>query len=289
MAPLSSRRIPLKTGLAYHLLEWDAESDHTVLLLHGYLDFAWTFARMVEAGLAGSYHIVAPDLRGHGDSDRVGAGGYYHFADYLPDVHDLVRQTARRRLSIVGHSMGGSVASWLAGSFPSRVERLALLEGLGPPETPTPTGPGRVTSWINAWDRVVDKPARSFAGIEDAAARLMEHDALLDVDLARELAERGTTVGEDGRRRWKHDPLHATIGPYGGFRFDVAARFWERIHCPVLLVEGSASEFRHPPAELDRRAACFKDVRRATLEGAGHMMQRHQPAKLARLLTEFLG
>jgi hypothetical protein len=112
---------------------------------------------------------------------------------------------------------------------------------------------------------VVDKPARSFAGIEDAAARLMEHDALLDVDLARELAERGTTVGEDGRRRWKHDPLHATIGPYGGFRFDVAARFWSASTAPVLLVEGSASEFRHPPAELDRRAACFKDVRRATL------------------------
>jgi pimeloyl-ACP methyl ester carboxylesterase len=289
MASLISRRVPLRTGLTYHLLEWDAASDHTVLLLHGYLDFAWTFARMVEAGLAGAYHLVAPDLRGHGDSDRVGAGGYYHFADYLADVHDLVRQTARRRLSIVGHSMGGSVASWFAGTFPARVERVTLLEGLGPPETPTLTGPERVASWISAWDRVVDRPPRSFASLDEAAARMREHDALLDGDLARELAERGTVVDDDGRRRWKHDPLHATIGPYGGFRFDVAARFWQGIQCPVLLVEGAASELRLPPGELDRRLGCFKEIQRATVTGAGHMMQRHQPAKLARLISEFLG
>jgi pimeloyl-ACP methyl ester carboxylesterase len=244
---------------------------------------------MVEQGLAGSYHVVAPDLRGHGDSDRIGAGGYYHFADYVPDVHDLIRQTARRRLSIVGHSMGGSVASWYAGTFPQRVERVVLLEGLGPAEAPTPTGPERVSTWIVAWERVVDKPPRTFATVEEAAARLMEHDALLDPALAHELAARGTIATGDGRLRFKHDPLHATVGPYGGFRLELAARFWSRIHCPVLHVEGGASDFRLPPAELLRRTECFKDLQSATLDGAGHMMQRHKPAKLARLISEFLG
>src|SRR5262245_26616302 len=133
-----SRRIPLATGLTCHVLEWggaDAALDHTVVLLHGFLDLAWTWVPTVEAGLAGRFHVVAPDVRGHGDSDRVGPGGYYHFIDYLADLDALVRTLGRRRLSLVGHSMGGSIASYYAGVYPDRVHRLALLEGLGPPET----------------------------------------------------------------------------------------------------------------------------------------------------------
>jgi pimeloyl-ACP methyl ester carboxylesterase len=285
------RRLNLRTGLAYHLLEWDAPTDHTIVFLHGFLDFGWSFVRLIEAGLAGRYHVLAPDLRGHGDSDRVGPGGYYHFADYLPDLHDLIRQAARPRLSIVGHSMGGTVGSWYAGTFTTRVEKLVLLEGLGPPETPTPTGPERVASWIESWARVVERPLRTFESVDEAAARLREHDPLLDPDLAIELAAHGTAPvsADDGRLRFKHDPLHTTLGPYGGFRTDVSARFWSRIACPVLLVEGGASDFRHDPAEIARRIAFFRDLRRATLQGAGHMMQRHRPRDLAKLIDSFVG
>src|SRR5262249_10524326 len=83
------KRLRRGTGLHYNVVEWDAPGDHTVLLVHGFLDFAYGFAPLVEAGLEGRFHLVAPDLRGHGDSDRVGAGGYYHFADYIADLHDL--------------------------------------------------------------------------------------------------------------------------------------------------------------------------------------------------------
>ena len=289
VARVKERRVELKTGLGYHVLEWDADTDHTVLLLHGFLDFAWSFAPLVESGLAGTYHVIAPDLRGHGDSDRVGAGGYYHFADYLPDVHDLVRKLGRKRLSIVGHSMGGTVASYYTATFPARVEKLALLEGLGPPETPMPIGPERMLSWISAWERVNDRPQRSYASVEEAAQRLREHDRLLSVELSSELARRGTSEGEDGRLRFKHDPLHATLGPYGGFQLEIAIRFWRRIECPTLLVEGGVSELRHAPDEMARRTGAFNDLQRAVLDGAGHMMQRHQPERLSRLLTTFLG
>ena len=75
-----SRRISLSTGLNYHVLEWaptDPGCDHTVVLLHGFFDFAWGFEALVNGGLVGRYHLVAPDLRGHGDSDRIGPGGYF--------------------------------------------------------------------------------------------------------------------------------------------------------------------------------------------------------------------
>src|SRR4051812_19362021 len=106
----ASRKVQLGTGLSYHLLEWDGGGDHTVILLHGFLDNAWGWQAAVDAGLGDGLHVVAPDLRGHGDSDWIGAGGYYHFPDYLADLHDLITQVGRARVSLVGHSMGGSVA-----------------------------------------------------------------------------------------------------------------------------------------------------------------------------------
>jgi pimeloyl-ACP methyl ester carboxylesterase len=283
---MRSQKIMLGTGLAYHVLEWGADEphDHTVLLLHGFLDLAWGWRATVEAGLAGRFHVIAPDMRGHGDSDRVGAGGYYYFADYVADVHELVKSLARKRLSIVGHSMGGSIASYYTGSFPARVEKLALLEGLGPPPQ-APPSPERVQAWLAAWERVRNATPRSYASVEEAAARLREHDHLLGAELSLELAEHGTIDDGSGRLRFKHDPLHATQGPYG-FQLDWAMRFWRAITCPVLLVEGDQSVFRTGDAEA--RIACFSNAQKSVLPGAGHMMQRHQPAALARILDDFL-
>src|SRR5207245_10840794 len=122
-----------------------------------------------------------------------------YLADSRADVHARAQKVGRTRVSIVGHSMGGSVASYYAGSFPSRIHRLALLEGLGPPAQ-SPPGPERVVAWLNGWERVRATPPRSYASVEEAAARLREHDRLLDAALSRELAEHGTVEAADGRR-----------------------------------------------------------------------------------------
>jgi pimeloyl-ACP methyl ester carboxylesterase len=284
-----SRKVSLATGIDYHILEWggdDTSRDHTVLLVHGFLDIAWGWAATVRAGLGERYHVIAPDMRGHGDSDRVGAGGYYHFMDYLADLHELVGQVSRGTLSIVGHSMGGSISSYYTGSYPDRVHRLVVMEGMGPPESDTPA-PTRVSNWLAGWKRARERGQRSYENVAAAAAQLQKNDSLLDADIARELAELGTVVGDDGRLRFKHDPLHATMGPYP-YRVDIAAQFWRAITCPVLLIEADKSGFRHTPEEAERRHGAFADARHAVLRDAGHMMQRHQPAALAELLIEFL-
>lgn len=286
-----SRRVRLGTGLNYHLIEWghdDPSLEHTVLLIHGFLDFAWGWEEAVNAGLRGRYHVVALDLRGHGDTDPVGAGGYYHFFDYLADVDAVARHVARKRLSLVGHSMGGSVASYFTGAFPDRIHRLAVLEGLGPPAESLDGVPDRISRWLAGWERARQQPPRAMASLDEAAARLCKHDPRLDPTLARRLAELGTTVDADGKRRFKHDPLHLTSGPYP-FLLGVAETLWRRITCPVLLVDAEQTEFKSFSEEHLRRATCFRDARRATIDNAGHMMQRHQPHELARQLVEFLG
>ena len=289
MSQPQSRRLPLATGLTYHLLEWGAENaalDHTVVLVHGFLDLAWSWEEVVAAGLDGSFHVIAPDMRGHGDSDWVGAGGYYHFFDYLADLHEVIRLTARARVSLVGHSMGGSIASYYSGTYPERVHRLALLEGMGPPEGED-TNPQRVASWIAEWQKARARPPRSYASLDEAAERLRANDPLLDAQRARRLAEHGTTRTDGDRLRFKHDPLHVTMGPIA-FRLEMAKRFWQRIACPVLVVDGSESVFRLSAEDTRRRRAALGQLEEAVLEGAGHMMQRHQPVTLARLLGRFL-
>lgn len=282
----ASRMLDLGTGLRYHILEWDAASEHTVVLVHGFLDLSWGWHPVVEAGLVGRFHIVAPDMRGHGDSDRAGAGGYYHFMDYLADLHALIEQVGRTRVSLVGHSMGGSICSYYAGTFTDQVTRLALLEGLGPPE-PEPKMPRRLRGWIESWKRIRTTRSRTYASVDEAASRLRAHDPLLSAELARFLAEKGTVGAEDGGRRFKHDPLHMTRGPYP-YQVALAAELWRNIACPVLLVDGSESTFHQQGDETAQRYSHFKSPRRVTLQGAAHMMQRHRPAELARLLADFL-
>jgi pimeloyl-ACP methyl ester carboxylesterase len=297
----SSRTLSTGSGLDLHALEWNADSDatHTVFLVHGFLDFAWTWQPVVQAwaehspaGLTG-LHLVAPDMRGHGDSDRIGAGGYYHFLDYLGDLHELVRTLGRQRVSLVGHSMGGSICAYYAGSFPDAISRLAVLEGLGPSEESIDM-PKRVRTWLSSWRRARERTPSSYSDAAEAVERIMHHDPRLTRELARELVAHGTRPlsGDGGpdthRVVFKHDPSHMTAGPYP-FQLALAESFWSGVQCPTLYVEGSESSFRHASEQTERRLSRFAGpVQRAVVQGAGHMMQRHRPAAVAELLARFL-
>jgi pimeloyl-ACP methyl ester carboxylesterase len=252
------------------------------VLVHGFLDLAYGWHEVAER-LATRAHVIAPDLRGHGDSDWIGAGGYYHFFDYIADLDEVIARLARARLVVIGHSMGGSVASYWTGTRPTRAAALALLEGLGPPDQSDAELTGRTAQWIDAWRKARGK-AKPMSSVAEAAARLRKHDPLLGEALASKLAAAGTRTTEHGLV-WKHDPLHLTMGPYP-FRRDHAAQYWRRISCPVLIVDGAQTMMNLPDAERAARRAHFANHRHVTLPGAAHMMQRHQPAALANLLLE---
>ncbi len=282
------RRLLLDTGLHYSYLEWNPDASHTstVVLIHGFLDIAWSWQPLVASTIGSRYHIVAPDMRGHGDSDWVGPGGYYHFPDYIADLNALIRHTARHKLFLVGHSMGGVIASYYAGTFPDSVLRLALLEGTGPEEN-TASMPDRVRSWISGWRRANETPNRHYQSTAHAAARLRKHDPLLDETMAQELAQHGTRVTSKGTVQFKHDPRHLAPNPYP-FHVETAAQFWQQITCPVLLLDGSDSKFRTVVADSDHRRRRFLNAEHDTICGAGHRMHCHQPTATGSRLQEFL-
>ena len=227
--------------------------------------------------------MIAPDLRGHGDSAWIGAGGYYHFMDYVADLDDVIGRLARSRVILVGHSMGGSISGYYAGVRPERLSALALLEGLGPPDMARLDGPDRTATWIEGW-RTARGKARPMPTLDEAVRRLRKHDALLDEALARRLAEAGTRAVPGGFA-WKHDPLHMTFGPYA-YRLETAIKYWQRVTCPVLIVDGAQSTLNLPEAERAARRAHFANHRHVVIDHCGHAIQRHQPAALAELVLE---
>lgn len=272
-------------GLRHRVLEWDGGGRGTVLCLHGFLDSAWAWMEVGPALARAGHHVVAPDLRGFGDSERVGAGGYYYFTDYLLDVADLAAALRRERLAVVGHSMGGSIAAQYAASFPGEVTRVAMLESIEfdqPPEPP----PRRVAAWAAAVRLARGRPARVFPTLEAAAARILEIDPRCPAATARLLAERSTRAA-DGGWSFKHDPLHVTPSPFP-FDLERVKSFWRALACPVLLLQGAETELPLPP-DLPQRLACFASASRVLVPGAGHMLLRHAPGEVSRLLLEFLG
>jgi pimeloyl-ACP methyl ester carboxylesterase len=206
--------------------------------------------------------------------------------DYVADLDDVIRQTAHGRVVLVGHSMGGSVASYYAGTRPDRVAALVLVEGLGPPDMMGGEGPTRTAAWIDAWRGARDKE-KTMASLDDAIVRLKKHDDRLDDALARKLATYGTrpSTGAPDRLVWKHDPLHATFGPYT-YRLETAKKYWERITCPVLAIDGAQSKLNLSDMERATRRATFKNIRHLVIEDAGHAVQRHQPQQLAAAILE---
>jgi len=271
-------------GLRHRVLEWDGGGQDTVLCLHGFLDSAWAWMGIGPDLARAGFHVVAPDLRGFGDSERVGAGGYYYFTDYLLDVADLAAALRRERLAVVGHSMGGSIAAQYAASFPGEVTRVAMLESIEfdqPPEPP----PRRVASWAAAVRQARGRPARVFPTLEAAAARIREIDPRCPPATARLLAGRSTRA-DDGGWSFKHDPLHVTPSPFP-FDLERVKSFWRALRCPVLLLQGAETELPLP-ADLPERLACFASARHVVVPGAGHMLLRHAPAEVSRLLADFL-
>jgi len=269
-------------GLRHHLLEWGAGGT-VVLLLHGFLEHAhvWDLAAPELAGAG--YHVYALDWRGHGDSEWIGAGGYYHFADYTADLAFLVRALGGRA-ALVAHSMGAGAALVYAGTEPERVAALALVDALGPPDAGTASAPGRFAAWLADLERLGERERVARVG-GDPAARLRERFPRFPAAVAAHLAAHGTRAHGDGRA-WKFDPLHQTTSPQP-YQVAQAREFWRRITCSVLYVEGGDSPLRLDPADTAERLRILR-ARRVTLPGMGHHPHLEAPERFAEIVRGFL-
>ena len=156
-------------GLDLHLTRWGpqpADPAAPVLLLHGWADTGDTFQFMVDAFRA-DWPLVALDWRGFGRSEWAREG--YWFPDYLADLDALLEQLSPRAPApLIGHSMGGNIASLYAGLRPERVRCVVNLEGFGLPRTTPEQAPAQLRKWL---DQVKTAPAlKDYESFEQLAS-----------------------------------------------------------------------------------------------------------------------
>lgn len=288
MTPPKERAIDVR-GLKIHYLEWGERGAEPFFLIHGFLDHARSWQPFVGALEKQSRRpgwIVAPDCRGHGDSGWVGSGGYYHFADYLWDLDRIIESLDVKRLTLMGHSMGGTIAFLYAGTFPEKIVKLVLVEGIGPQPAKFADAPPRMARWLAEVKALPQRKIVEYATPEKAAERLRRTNPKLKPDLALELARSGMKRTAGGKWVWKFDPLHRTIAPQP-FYSQQAIEYFRRIACPVLLVHGADSR-QTPRPDAEERLAAIGDRTIAEIENAGHMIHHDNPERLAQVVTDFL-
>ncbi len=272
-------------GLRLHYADWGNDAAPPLILIHGGRDHCRSFDRIARA-LEPHFHVLAPDLRGHGDSEWT-KGGSYALPEYVYDLTRLVRLTGAKEVTLIGHSMGGMVGMAYAGTFPDTVSRLIVLDGVvvAPTAQKAPAHE-RMAKWIAQLDTLDARAPRSYGTIADAAAQMTAHNTRLTPDLALHLATHGVRQNGDGTYGWKFDPCQRVMAPHRLWPDDYLA-LWSRITCPTLLVGAGESFLGDPTA--NGAVNHFQQARAETIAGAGHWLHHDKPDEVLGLIRSFLG
>jgi pimeloyl-ACP methyl ester carboxylesterase len=275
--------------LRLHYVDWGNEDAPALLLIHGGRDHCRNWDWVAER-LADRYHVIAPDLRGHGDSEWAPGSGYNEI-NYVYDIAQLIHQKRMAPVTIIAHSLGGSIALLYSGTFPETVKQVVSIEGLGPSpamlETRRKTGiDQRLRSWIENRRKNAGRTPRKYASIEDAIARMKEENTHLNDEQARHLTIHGAVQNEDGTYSWKFDNAVRLGGGPAGLPVEDQRHIWSRITAPVLLVRGTDSWASDPSA--DGRIGHFQNARLVNIEHAGHWSHHDQLDTFMQHVNEFL-
>ncbi len=281
-------RVYFSQRLRLHYVDWGNPEAPPLILLHGGRDHCrnWDW---VAAGLREHWHIIAPDLRGHGDS-AWSASGHYPMASYIYDLAQLIHSQRLAPVSIVAHSLGGNIALRYSGIYPQTVHRLVAIEGLGP----GPRGAGerdrkpiheRMTAWIEEQRARASEVPWRYPSLDAALKRMREANKHLSDAVARHLTEHAVNQNEDGTFCWKFDP-YVRVWPPNDMTREEIATLWSRIACPVLLAYGKES-WATNPAE-DGRLEYFQNARVLSVAGAGHWVHHDRLELFVREVRGFL-
>jgi pimeloyl-ACP methyl ester carboxylesterase len=272
-------------GVPYHFREWGPEHAPCLILLHGSRDSGASYQFVVDA-LQSEWHVVAPDWRGHGSSGWT--PGSYWQAEFVADLDGLLDFFAHDRpVTLVGHSMGGNVASLFAGVAPSRVRHLVMLDAVGDLLNRAPINMHEVLQQI-LQTRYPGEP-RVYLGLDGLASQLMLRNPRLDqaraeflaMEMARPVQGGYVRCGDPSFRR-SQPSLHRT---------DDWLSIWCHITAPVLIVRSSDARPNSPlndPAQLQSKLAAFSDVRTVIVPETGHNVHHDAPSFIAGAIERFV-
>jgi len=261
--------------LKLHYVDWGNPEKPLAVLVHGGRDHARNWDWVAQA-LRTDYHVIAPDLRGHGDSEWA-RGSEYAMVEYVVDIAQLLSQLNSFPVILIGHSLGGGIVLQYSGVYPDKVRKVVAIEGLGPPphmiQQQSKHAHERMQLWITQMRELAGRLPRRYKTLDEAVRRMREANTRLSEAQAYHLTVHGTNRNEDGTYIWKFDNYVRAQSPYR-FNVDDAWGIWGRIHCPTLLFRGMESWASDP--EQDGRAKAFRNVKVVNVPSAGHWVHHDQ-------------
>lgn len=283
--PSFSERKPSRREIVLHghrvSYRTAGDGGPVVLLIHGIVGCAEQWDQVVPL-LAERYTVLAPDLLGHGRSDKP--RGDYSLGAYAASVRDLLVALGHRRATVVGHSLGGGVAMQFAYEYPPFVERLVLVSS------------GGLGREVHLMLRAATLPGSELVlpliaherlhGIGSALAGLLGRLGLqAGTDLA-EMARGYGSLADAGARQAFIHTLRAVL-EFGGQRVSATDRLYLAALLPSLIIWGG----KDPLIPVEHAAAASRGLPNSRLEvfeNAGHFPQLHDPVRFALTLIEFI-
>lgn len=276
-------------------LTWGNTNQPVMILVHGIKDLAWSMASIAEA-FADNYFVIAPDLRGHGDSENPGSYAMPHF---VADLKALYQHFAIEQAVIVAHSLGGHICAQYASLFPQTVSALVMLDGMGPPLTESDFSTTSLRqNAVNDVQQLTQPlpPSKAMTDLADVSQRLSRNNPKLDDTRLQLLAQQGSYC-EQGRYYWKWDTAASEI--WSTLHPQLNPERWLFITCPVLLVHGDAAQQYWNQMGLtlsqtdiindyEHRRQWFSNASTATVPDASHMLHYDAPEATNAVIKRFL-
>lgn len=245
-------------------IESGRENSHVIIALHGWLDNAASFNELRKHFT--DYHFIAVDQAGHGLSDYRPPQMPYYIWDNVSDLLEVVEQLNVAKVTLIGHSMGASIATLFASAFPERVDKLFLIDGLAPVIYSTEELPEQFSAAIVKRRKMADKNLRPYDDVETAIAARMRGRWPVSRQAAEWLVERGLKQVEEGYI-WRSDP-NLMLPSLVRLNEDQVRSFLSKIPNPVRIYLGDEGIYEEIWQE---RIDQIQQVSTLTLSGNHHL------------------
>jgi esterase len=265
-------RFATVNGLRIHFLDWGTEGKQPLILLHGIGRVARTFDHLA-GHFSSNYHVIAVDMRGHGDSAWDPKGAYL-VEDYVKDIEALASQLQLRNIVIWGNSTGGRVAQVFAGLHPELVAGV-ISEDVGPER------PREIAE--SGTNRMKQEDERGWASEEELLGQLKASNARTAEEVLNAYVRYGSKRRPDGRVIWKRDPNIAN-----GFVPTELWRFVREIKSPIIYILGGRSTIV-PAATQQQLRETLPQVQIVTMPGLGHYPSEENAKDYLAIVDKFLG
>ena len=272
-------------GIDYHFNLWGNKDAAPILYLHGWADSGSTFQFVVDS-FKKNWRVIAPDFRGFGRSQHNKSS--YWFPDYLADLNRIINIFSEKDpVTLIGHSMGGNVASMYAGIFPDEVKNLINIEGFGLKESKSDNAPINYYHWIKKQN--TDQKFSEYKTFDELAEKLIKRNPKMSKDIAMYVANEWAMKQESGLIKLRADPFHKLPNAVQ-YRRNEAEACWKHIRANMIFIFGKNTNFieQLDTVNNEERSSIFSNSQMVEIPDAGHMIHLENPELLASTIEDFL-